>query len=54
LSNDGLTLYFASVRRDGFGAADIYATARSTDANACTPLTCISRLDLYAAPVSCR
>ena len=28
--------------------------ARSADGNACTPLTCISRLDLYVAPVSCR
>jgi Tol biopolymer transport system component len=28
LSNDGLTLYFASTRRGGFGAADIYLTTR--------------------------
>jgi Tol biopolymer transport system component len=30
LSNDGLTLYFASVRRGGFGAADIYVTTRAS------------------------
>jgi Tol biopolymer transport system component len=40
ISRDQRSLYFMS--------------ARSTDANACTPLTCISRLDLYSAPVSCR
>lgn len=31
-----------------------FMAARSADGNACTPLTCISRLDLYVAPVSCR
>lgn len=31
-----------------------FMAARSADANACTPLTCIPRLDLYVAPVSCR
>ena len=29
-------------------------SARSADGNACTPLTCIRRLDLYVAPVTCR
>jgi len=28
-------------------------SARSADGNACTPLTCVGRLDLYVAPVSC-
>jgi Tol biopolymer transport system component len=29
-------------------------SARSVDGKACTPLTCVNRLDLYVAPVSCR
>jgi len=40
ISRDQRTLYFMA--------------ARSADGNACTPATCISRLDLFAAPVSCR
>jgi len=40
ISRDQRTLYFMA--------------ARSADANACTPATCIGRLDLFAAPVSCR
>ena len=37
LSNDGLTLYFASVRRGGFGAADIYVTTRASRQTAWGP-----------------
>lgn len=31
-----------------------FMAAHSTDGSACTPRTCISRLDLYVAPVTCR
>jgi OmpA-OmpF porin, OOP family len=59
ISVDSRALYFATARR---GRVEVWTTTRTRDdaawaqrrANACTPATCIARLDLFAAPLSCR